>query len=360
MKKKVMIGMSGGVDSSVAAYLLKEQGFEVIGITLKLWDNDNPEIELPEGGCCSLASVNDAREVACKLGIPHYVFNFKEIFRKKVIDPFIEDYICGKTPNPCVLCNKYIKFEELLQRSQALDADYIATGHYARIEQLGDRYLLKTAKDSSKDQTYALYNMTQYQLARTLMPCSEFTKREIREMAEKIGLCVHNKKDSQEICFIPDNDHGRYIKEAVPERVIPGNFVDNENRIIGKHKGICYYTIGQRKGLGIAAGKRIFVTAIRPETNEIVLGAEEDIFTHSLITSDLNFIPFDCLNNKLSVTAKIRYSATAVHAEIAPINKDSVQVTFKDKVRAATPGQSVVFYDKDVVVGGGIINKVSS
>lgn len=353
-KKKVVVGMSGGVDSSVAAYLLKKQGYDVIGITMQIWQEDK-EYEEREGGCCSLSAVDDARRVCEKLDIPFYVLNFRDSFKENVIKYFVQEYIDGKTPNPCIACNKHLKFDELLRKARGIGAEYVATGHYAKIEERDGRYLLIRSDDDRKDQTYALYNFTQDQLAHTLMPCGEYTKDKIREIAKEIGLAVHNKKDSEEICFISDNDHGRFIKEERPGEVKPGNFVDSKGNILGKHKGIVYYTIGQRKGLGIALGKPVFVTDIRPETNEVVLGSEETIFNNDLIAKDVNFIPFDELNGEMNVQAKVRYSAKPADAVISPLPDGRVKVSFKEKQRAITKGQSVVFYDGEVVVGGGII-----
>lgn len=359
MKKKVVVGMSGGVDSSVAAYLLKKQGYEVIGVTMKHFDDEDEDFREREGGCCSLSSVEDARRVADKLEIPFYVLNFKESFKEKVIDYFVEEYIQGKTPNPCIACNKHIKFDEFLRRAKGIGADYVATGHYAKIEKNEDgRYFLIKADDDRKDQTYALYNFTQEQLSQTLMPCGDYTKDKIREIAKEIGLAVHNKKDSEEICFIPDNNHGKYITLVKPNEVKEGNFVDKKGNILGKHKGIVYYTIGQRKGLGLALGRPIFVIDINPETNEVIIGSEDEIFKTDLIAKDINFISLDYLDKEMKVLAKVRYSARPSEAIISPLEDGKVKVSFKDKQRAITKGQSVVFYDGNLVVGGGVIEKI--
>lgn len=357
MKKKVFLGMSGGVDSSVAAYLLKEQGYDVVGVTMQIWQHDE-EYEEHEGGCCSLSAVDDARRVAYKLDIPYYVMNFQDEFKNTVIDNFVCEYLKGHTPNPCIVCNKLVKFESFLKKAMALGADYVATGHYARIENYDGRYLIKRAEDDTKDQTYVLYNLTQFQLSHTLMPCGDYNKSHIREIAKEIGLNVYNKKDSQEICFIPDNDHGGFIRKNYPNNVKPGNFVDNSGRVLGKHKGIAYYTIGQRKGLGIAFGKPVFVTDIIADKNEVVLGEEADIFKTELICEDLNFVLFDDLKSEMKVQAKIRYAAKPCNATIIPLPDKKVKVIFEDSVRAITKGQSVVFYDKDTLVGGGIISEI--
>ncbi|MCK9443292.1 MAG: tRNA 2-thiouridine(34) synthase MnmA [Tissierellaceae bacterium] len=358
MKKKVVLGMSGGVDSSVAAYILQQEGYEVIGVTMSVIPHDDIYDERA-GGCCSISSVFDAKQVAQDLGIPHYVMNFRGVFERKVIDYFIDEYLEGRTPNPCVACNKFIKFDEFLKKAKGLGADYIATGHYATIgkDKITDRYLMKRALDQKKDQTYFLYGMTQYQLAHTLMPLGKYTKETIREIAEKINLVVHNKPDSEEICFVPDNDHGKFIKSRVPHKVKPGNFVDKDGKVLGKHKGIVYYTIGQRKGLGISLGKRVFVQKIDPEKNEIVLGDEEGIFKNELYADQLNIIAYDKLPEELEITAKVRYSMKESKAVMKPY-KEGVLVEFDEDQRAITRGQSIVFYKGEIVLGGGTIREV--
>jgi len=357
MKKRVVIGMSGGVDSSVAAYLLKEQGYDVIGIMMKL-TKDDFEIVNTEGGCCSLSAANDARKIADLLDIPFYVLNFKEPFKINVIDYFIDEYIKGRTPNPCVMCNRTIKFSRLLDKARMLGADYIATGHYAEIVKKNDRYVLKVGKDKRKDQTYMLYSLNQDILEHTLMPCGQYTKEEIREIAKEIGMHVSSKRDSQEICFIPNKDHGDFIAKNSSKKIRTGNFIDKQGNILGRHKGIVYYTIGQRKGLGIAVGKPLYVIDILQQENQVVLGDECDLFKSELIAKDLNFLPFDSLKEKMEVKAKIRYSAKPVHAEIEPLSDGTLHVIFAEKQRAITKGQSVVFYDGDYLLGGGIIDKV--
>ena len=355
--KKVMIGMSGGVDSSVAAALLLEQGYDVIGVTMKIWPDSLGEEKVVEGGCCSLSAVDDARRVANQLGIPYYVLNFQDIFEDKVIDYFVEEYKKGRTPNPCIACNKHVKFDALLKKALAMGIDYVATGHYAKVvyDEARGRYLLKKSATAKKDQTYVLYNLTQEQLKHILMPVGEYTKEQIREMAVKLGLTVAHKPDSQEICFVEDNDYARFIKERTGKEPVPGNFIDTEGNILGKHKGIIHYTVGQRKGLGIALGKPMYVISIDAENNNIVLGESGQEYSTELIASEPNFIPFDQLTGEMQVTAKIRYSAKEAEAVISPCENNKVKVTFKVPQRAITPGQAVVFYDGDILVGGGTI-----
>lgn len=354
--QKVVIGMSGGVDSSVAAFLLKKQGYDVVGVTMQIWQDEASYVQEENGGCCGLSAVDDARRVADQIEIPYYVMNFKDSFKENVIDYFIQDYLDGKTPNPCIACNRYVKWESLLKRSLDIGADYIATGHYARIVQLENgRWALKKSATAAKDQTYALYNLTQYQLSHTLMPVGEYTKDEIRQIAKEINLRIANKPDSQEICFIPDNNYAGFIEESTGKAPIPGNFVDMQGNVIGKHKGIIHYTIGQRKGLNLALGKPAFVVEIRPETNEVVIGDNADVFYDTLYANKLNFMSIEDLEGQMKVAGKIRYSHQGSPCTIEKVDKDIVKVVFDEPVRAITPGQAVVFYDGDIVVGGGTI-----
>lgn len=355
-KKKVVIGMSGGVDSSVGAYLLKEAGYDVIGVTMQIWQTEDACSLEENGGCCGLSAVEDARKVASDLGIPYYVMNFRKEFKENVMDYFVDEYLVGRTPNPCIACNRYVKWESLLKRSLDIGADYIATGHYARVVQLENgRYTLMKSATAAKDQTYALYNLTQHQLSHTLMPVGEYTKEEIREIAEKIGLQVANKPDSQEICFIPNNDYASFIEETIGKKLEAGNFVTPDGEVIGKHKGIIHYTVGQRKGLNLSMGHPVFVVAIRPETNEVVIGNAEDVFAEKLYCNNLNFMSIEDLDGDMEVTAKIRYSHQGAKAIIRKVDDDKVECVFEEPQRAITPGQAVVFYDGDYVVGGGTI-----
>ena len=356
-KGKVMIGMSGGVDSSVAAAVLLEQGYEVFGVTMQIWPDKDESLQKTEGGCCSLSAVDDARRVADKLGIPYYVMNFKEIFQQKVIDYFISEYINGRTPNPCIACNRYVKFEALLDKSVAMGMDFIATGHYARtsFDKATQRYLLNKSITETKDQTYALYNLTQQQLSRTLFPIGEYEKNRVRDIAREIGLSVASKPDSQEICFVNDNDYARFIQENSDYKITPGYFVDIHGKKLGTHKGIINYTIGQRKGLGIAFGKPMFVVSINTSDNTVILGDEIEVFKNTLIADDLNYISIEKLEADMHVTAKVRYSAKEAAATISPLENGQVKVVFETPQRAITLGQSVVFYSDDIVVGGGVI-----
>lgn len=353
-KKKVVIGMSGGVDSSVAAALLLKQGYEVIGLTMRLWDDDTAD------GSDKCSALEDAKRVCESLGIKHYVADFRDSFRQNVIEYFVNEYKNGRTPNPCIICNKFLKFDEMLKFAEELGADYIATGHYARIERDADtgRYLLKEAESAKKDQTYVLYSLTQEQLSKTLMPLGELeSKAETRKIAEDLGLLNAKKADSMEICFVPDKDYAAFIERHTGEPAAAGEFVDTEGNVIGRHKGIIHYTVGQRKGLGVTFGKPMFVTKINSETNEVVLGEKGTEFSQSLVADRLNFISIEDLSEPIEVFAKVRYSAKPAKATVLPIAGGLAEVVFDTPQRAVTPGQAVVFYDesKSCVIGGGII-----
>ena len=358
-KKTVCVGMSGGVDSSVAAYLLKEQGYNVIGVTMQIWQDEDADQISEHGGCCGLSAVDDARRVAAQLEIPYYVMNFKEDFRKYVIDYFVDEYRNGRTPNPCIACNRYVKWESLLRRSLSIGGDYIATGHYARVEQLPNgRYTLRVAKGIEKDQTYALYNLTQDQLSKTLMPVGEYNKTQIRQIAADIGIQVANKPDSQDICFVLDGDYAGYLEREEGLKAVPGNFVDMNGKVLGTHKGIIHYTIGQRKELGLAMGHPVFVVDIIPETNEVVIGENADTFSKELIADKTNFMSVEHPEDGMQVIGKIRYAHKGVPCRIYMLDDARVRVVFDEPVRAATKGQAVVFYENDYIVGGGTIKEI--
>ena len=357
MKEKVVVGMSGGVDSSVAAYLLKEQGYDVIGVTMQIWEDEEQQRTEENGGCCGLSAVDDARRVADRLEIPYYVMNFKQEFQKKVVDYFVEEYLAGRTPNPCIACNRYVKWESLLKRSMEIGADYIATGHYARIAKLPNgRFAIRNSVTARKDQTYALYNLTQFQLAHTLMPIGEYEKDQVRRIAQEAGLPVAAKPDSQDICFVPDGDYAAFLKKKAGERMPgEGDFVTRDGTVLGKHKGITHYTIGQRKGLGLSMGEPVFVSELRPKTNQVVVGEEPQVFKKELLCDHLNFMGMEDLEEPRKVWAKVRYAHKGQWCRIEKQGRDLIRAEFEEPVRAITPGQAVVFYEGEYVLGGGII-----
>ena len=352
-KKRVLVALSGGVDSSVVAAKLLDEGYEVEGATMEICPDN---ADNAENSSCSSSAVSDARRVAEHLGINFRVFDFKDRFEKSVITPFVNEYIIGRTPNPCIECNKQLKFEAFLLKALSLGFDYIATGHYAQLEQdENGRIKLKKACTDAKDQTYVLYNLTQHQLKHLLLPIGNMEKQKVREYAKEKGIPVFNKPDSQEICFIKDNDYARFIANR-GYIAKSGNFVDLNGNILGKHKGIYHYTIGQRKGLGIALGKPAFVTKIDTAKNEVTLGDNNDTFQNSLTARDMNWISFDTPPESFDCLAKIRYNGPPEKATVFPQTDGSVKVEFHSPVRAVTPGQSVVFYADNFVIGGGKID----
>lgn len=328
---------------------------------MQIWQDEDEALKEESGGCCGLSAVEDARRVAARLEIPYYVMNFKQEFRESVIDYFTGEYLKGRTPNPCIACNRYVKWEALLSRSLSIGAGYIATGHYARVVQLiNGRYSIRRSAASSKDQTYALYNLTQEQLKHTLMPAGDYSKDEIRRIAKRIGLPVAEKPDSQDICFVPDGDYASYIENVVKASgenglLGEGNFVTRDGRILGRHKGIIHYTVGQRKGLGLALGYPVFVLEIRPKTNEVVIGSYEESLAGALKATDLNFMSVEDLTEPKRVFVKIRYNHKGTWGTIEKTGEDEVTCTFEEPQRAVTPGQAVVFYDGEYMLGGGTI-----
>jgi tRNA-specific 2-thiouridylase len=360
-KKRVLVAMSGGVDSSVAAALLKEQGFEVIGITMDIYPLPKQDCDSPHS-CCGRGAIADANRVAAQLKIPHYVINLRKSFQRWVVDNFCEEYAKGRTPNPCIRCNQYIKFDVLWKRAKKMGADYIATGHHANIffDKSSSRFHLKKGRDLQKDQSYFLYTMTQDQLAKTLMPIGHFTKQEVRRKAKELGLAVFQRPESQEICFIPDDDYTRFLEQKIPEVFQPGPIVDTEDHVLGHHRGILYFTIGQRRGLGIAAPHPLYVLEIHPESHKIVVGENKHLYRKRLIVSQLNIIPRLDLSDPTSVTAKIRYKHKQARALLSPLAENKARLKFDTPQRAVTPGQSAVFYDDDLVWGGGIIERTEA
>ncbi len=361
--KRVIVAMSGGVDSSVAAALLHDQGYEVIGITMKTWGfMEVGGAPKHESGCCSLDAIFDAKNVAQKFGIPHYTVDFTKAFEDEVINNFVDEYLNGRTPNPCVICNRKIKWEELLKKADSLDAKYVATGHYSLVDhdETSFRYRLKRGVDVRKDQSYALWGLTQESLSRTLFPLGNFTKEEIRQMAENYSLKTAKKPDSQEICFVADDNYERFLHERIPDelhKIEKGDLIYKEKKI-GSHKGIPFYTIGQRKGLGVALGKPVYVKNIDKEKNIIEIGDKEDLLSFDLLAEDVNFVSKDKINPGEVFFTKIRYSDKAELAEVTECGDNYFRMKFKNAKNAITPGQSVVLYDAEgYVIAGGIISK---
>lgn len=357
MSKKALIAMSGGVDSSIAAKLMKDAGYDCIGCTMKLYDNE--DIGLSKGHtCCSLDDIEDARNVAAANDMPHYVVNFKEGFSECVIKRFVEAYEAGRTPNPCIDCNRFMKFDRLFSKAKELGCDYVVTGHYARIEKSEDKYVLKKGLDDTKDQSYVLYSMTQEQLKHTLFPIGNLKKTEVRDTAEQSSFVNANKPDSQDICFVPDGDYVSFIKRHTGKEYKKGVFVDKDGKVLGEHKGIVNYTIGQRKGLGIAFGSPIYVVDINPDKNEVVLGENEDLFSTTFVAGDFNWISGEAPSSDIKCKVKIRYRQKEQPATVTVLPGNKVRVEFELPQRAITKGQAAVLYDGDIVLGGGTIEEI--
>ncbi len=354
---RVVVGMSGGVDSSVAAALLVRQGFEVIGITMRLWTVPRPEEFRGRQQCCSVEDIDDARRVAGQLGIRHYVLNFEKEFRRTVVDPFVAEYAAGRTPNPCVRCNEYIKYRALLARAEALGADYLATGHYARVRHggNGEPHRLLRAVDREKDQSYVLYMLGQRQLERLLLPIGELTKAEVRRIARELGLDVAEKPDSVEICFVTTGDYRSFVSARASGR--PGAILDHDGRVVGTHRGLANYTVGQRRGLGLALGEPRYVTALDPVRNVVIVGPEEELYADTVEVEGTNWVLGTPPEVGTAILAKPRYKAEPGRATIVAIDGRRTVVRFEQRQRALTPGQAIAFYDGEVVLGGGTIRR---
>ena len=348
-RKRVVVAMSGGVDSSLAAAIVKSQGYQVIGVTMQIWPWDKQE---SSGGCCGLGAIEDAKRVAHRLGIPHYVMNFRSIFAQRVIADFCHEYSLGRTPNPCIRCNQYIKFETLLSRAKELDADFIATGHYGRVGHASDGYHLLKAIDPIKDQSYFLYTLGQKELHHLLLPIGNFHKAEVRRLAAELGLPTATSRDSQDICFIPGSDYRSFIAEHIPFQ--PGDIVDTDGKILGRHGGLSRYTIGQRKGLGLASDRRLYVLKLDASSNRLMVGTEEQLLSSKLFANQLSWISGKEPKDFTNVTAKVRYKSPEVAVKVR-LDNGTAGVQFEQLQRAITPGQAVVFYRDETVLGGGVI-----
>jgi tRNA-specific 2-thiouridylase len=356
---RVLVAMSGGIDSTVTAMMLHEEGYEVIGITMKTWDYANSGGNRKETGCCSLDSINDARQVAVDFGFPHFIIDIREDFGDYVIDNFVDEYLAGRTPNPCVLCNTHIKWNSLLKRADALDCEFIATGHYAIIKELNQRKYITKAVDRNKDQSYVLWGLSQECMQRSRFPLGEYTKPEVRQMAADMGYINLSKKgESYEICFVPDNDYRGFLKRRVDgleEKVDGGQFINSKGEILGQHQGYPFYTIGQRRGLGLAFGEPMFVTEIRPETNTVVLGPVDELVRNGMTVGQVNLMKYDQIPEDMEAVTKIRYRDQGTLSRLTQEAGDKVEVEFLANVKGVAPGQSAVFYEGDDVIGGGII-----
>lgn len=358
---RVLVAMSGGIDSSVTAVMLHEQGYEVVGLTMKTWDYANAGGQTKETGCCSLDSINDARIIAVDLGFPHYIIDIRDEFGDFVIDNFVDEYLAGRTPNPCVLCNTHIKWDALLRRADAMDCEFIATGHYAKVRDEGGRRIISKGKDAHKDQSYVLWGLKQSSLARTIFPMGGYHKSEIREMALEMGFDhLVKKPESYEICFIPDNDYHGFLNRRVDgleERVAGGDLVLADGTVVGQHKGYPYYTVGQRRGIK-AMGEPFYVTHIDPNSNTVTIGKEDELYDRKMLIRGVNLVKYPELQDEMPAITKIRYKDKGATSLLLPKDEQHVEVVFDTPVKAITPGQSAVFYEGDDVLGGGWIKTI--